>query len=143
MIDRRQIKRAIHDQRLKERSSSRPDTRHWGPWEWRNHLVGHPDALPGLLRCCLNKLFSVQFFQKHTDLFGVVDHLMIRRHDEGVQILWWEKQLIKDQLGFADRYAIEVFPPTASIVDEANMFHLFILPADVVFPVLLKEGDER
>lgn len=49
------------------------------------------------------------------------------RWDDG--ITWDELMAIKAQCGFADRWAVEVYPPDAEVVDVANLRHLWLLPA--------------
>ncbi|WP_206431449.1 DUF7694 domain-containing protein [Sphingomonas koreensis] len=41
---------------------------------------------------------------------------------------WDDLQRLKGEAGFADRWAVEVFPDDASVVNVANMRHLFLLP---------------
>lgn len=43
-------------------------------------------------------------------------------------ITWDELQRIKDQCGFADSWAVEVFPPADLVVNVASMRHLWLLP---------------
>jgi hypothetical protein len=43
-------------------------------------------------------------------------------------ITWDDLQRLKAEAGYADRVAIEVFPPERLIVNVANMRHLWILP---------------
>lgn len=42
-------------------------------------------------------------------------------------ITWDELQAIKAGIGFGDRCAVEIFPPDKSLVNVANMRHLWIL----------------
>ena len=44
-------------------------------------------------------------------------------------ITWDELQHVKDQCGFADRWAVEVYPPTGEVVDVAAIRHLWLLDA--------------
>jgi hypothetical protein len=37
-------------------------------------------------------------------------------------------QRIKDTLAGPDRAAVEVYPPASEVVDQANMYHLWVLP---------------
>lgn len=110
--------------------SERPPA--WGPWEWRNHLTDPrafariaPDALAdyptrmGLRRACLNRVYSIQFFERASD-WGTIDHLIIRRHDGGVLFPWADLQRIKDELCGPERTAVEVFPPQTQLIDGAN-----------------------
>lgn len=43
-------------------------------------------------------------------------------------ITWDDLQRLKGEAGFADRVAIEVFPPDSLLVNVANMRHLWLLP---------------
>lgn len=43
-------------------------------------------------------------------------------------ISWDELQHIKNAIGYADRTAVEVYPPASRVVNVANMRHLFLLP---------------
>jgi hypothetical protein len=46
----------------------------------------------------------------------------------GAELGWKEKQRLKDQIFGPDRVAVEVYPRTAEIVDQANMYHLWVYP---------------
>lgn len=43
-------------------------------------------------------------------------------------IVWDDLQRLKGEAGFADAWAVEVFPPDADVVNVQNMRHLFLLP---------------
>lgn len=118
----------------------------WGHWEWRNHLTdrnahiyrempawapGRP--MQGLTKACLNGLYSVQFFERDS-AWGTIDHLLIRRHDGGLDFPWSHLQRIKDELCGPERVAVEVFPPRSQLVDDANCRHLWILPEGYALP---------
>ena len=40
---------------------------------------------------------------------------------------------IKDEIAGPDATAVEVYPPQAEIVDDADMYHLWVLPAPLPF----------
>ncbi len=42
-------------------------------------------------------------------------------------ITWDELQAVKDQCGFADRWAVEIYPPADRVVNVANVRHLWLL----------------
>jgi hypothetical protein len=44
-------------------------------------------------------------------------------------LTWDVLQAIKREVGFGDRWAVEVFPPEAEVVNVANMRHLWLLDA--------------
>lgn len=110
----------------------------WTPWEWRNELVTHKMAPPGLLKCCRNNKYSVQFFARVTD-WGIIEHLTIRRHDDKPIHSWPDLQRIKNELVGEERVAIEIYPPESELVDNANLYHLWALPTGFKLPFGLKE----
>lgn len=69
--------------------------------------------------------------------WGIVTHACIRNAPD-TDIPWAEKQRIKNELFGEDRTAIEVFPTSTDLVDEANMYHLWILPKNMKLPFGLK-----
>lgn len=117
----------------------------WGPWEWRPQVVDPRNrqvrdgvargivAPAGLTRACLNDVYSVMFLELTTD-WGRIDHLMIRRHDTGTDVPWADKQRIKDELLGPERVAIEVYPARGDLVDQAPIYHLWILPKGFELP---------
>jgi hypothetical protein len=46
-------------------------------------------------------------------------------------ISWDELQEIKNQCGYADREAIEIYPRAQDVVNVANIRHLWLLPTDL------------
>lgn len=42
-------------------------------------------------------------------------------------ITWDDLMRLKAEAGFADRWAIEIFPPAAEVINVANMRHLWLL----------------
>lgn len=48
-------------------------------------------------------------------------------------ISWDELQAVKSACGFGESWAVEVYPADSSVVDVANMRHLWILPAPPAF----------
>lgn len=105
----------------------------WTPLERVWGAEHHPDAPPGLARAYRNAVYSVQVYRHDTE-WGVVDHLMVRRHDDTPVRSWADMQRIKNEVAGAGRTAIEVFPPDAELVDQANMYHLWILPEGFRLP---------
>lgn len=51
---------------------------------------------------------------------------------------WWEMQRIKNELAGETATAIEVYPPQGEVVDEADMFHIWVMPDGL--PFSLSEG---
>lgn len=71
--------------------------------------------------------------------WGAVQHACIR-NAASTDIPWKEKQWIKDQIFGPERIAVEVFPKDSELVDEANMYHLWVLPLGMELPFGLQEG---
>ena len=68
---------------------------------------------------------------------GSTLRLEVRRIDGAGGISWDRLQELKAKAGFGDRYAVEIFPPDARVVNETNMRHIWILPGELSFAVLL------
>jgi len=97
-------------------------------------------GLPGLRRAWTNNVYSVQLYE-HESEWGTIDHLMIKRHDDAASRSWKDFQRIKDELFGPERTALEVYPPTSDLIDEANMYHLWVLPTGFRLPFGLHLGD--
>lgn len=76
--------------------------------------------------------------QAYTGGAGTV-RLSVNRTKRGIDgrwldgITWDELQTIKSKVGYADCWAVEVFPPADRVVDVANMRHLWLLTEAPVF----------
>jgi hypothetical protein len=64
---------------------------------------------------------------------GTVVHLAVR-NVPNTGIPWADKQWIKDSIAGPDRTGIEVFPPADRLIDGAEMYHLWVLPAGMQLP---------
>ncbi len=71
-------------------------------------------------------------------IWGVVIHLCMRNLP-GSSLHWNEKQWIKEQLYGDARTAIEVYPDADELVDQANMYHLWILPEGFQLPFTIAD----
>ena len=104
----------------------------WGAWEHLRLLPGDISRRSGWLAECTtvhrNKVFSVL----DRPLPGGERHLAITSLSE-IRPSWPEMQRIKDEIAGEDATAVEVYPPAAEIVDEANMYHLWILTSPLPF----------
>jgi len=75
-----------------------------------------------------NRVFAVLV---RLDATGIV-HLAVSSLS-GVRPTWPEMQRIKDDIAGPDATAIEVYPPKAEVVDEADMFHIWVLRGKLPF----------
>lgn len=73
---------------------------------------------------------------------GIVGHVCVRNVDNS-DIPWIEKQRIKNELFGSDRTAIEVFPSQERLIDDAGMYHFWVLPKEFELPFGLHESEYR
>lgn len=76
--------------------------------------------------------------------WGRVTHCCFRNL-AGTDITWTEKQWLKNSLFGEDRTAIEVFPQQDRLIDEANMYHLWVFEKgfELPFGIHNKDKSER
>lgn len=102
----------------------------WGAWE----AIEMPNGiaprgwLKEIARAHRNKVFSVL----ERPLANGVIHLAVSSLSE-IRPSWWEMQRIKCELAGETTTAVEVYPPSDEVVDEANMFHIWVLPEALPF----------
>lgn len=110
----------------------------WGAWRH----TPLPSGIPGGNGWCLeirsnyaNNLYSVLIRPLETR-WGTIHHLAIRTISN-LEPPWRDKQRIKDELFGPAFTAIEVMPPEGEIVDQADMYHVWVLPDDFALPFSL------
>lgn len=121
----RNNRRALLDRERRRRKSGE-----WPAW------VRH-DLLPGQA----GSGWAGEFTHAHVnDVFSVLDrtlpdgtrHLMINSLSNE-RPSWWEAQRIKNEIAGVNATAVEVYPPQSEVVDDADAYHLWILPAPLGF----------
>lgn len=112
----------------------------WGPWEILTFPKGTigKEWSHGFDTAHRNKVFSVL----DRTLENGVRHLAISSLS-GIRPAWGEMQRIKDELAGCDKTAVEVYPPATEIVDQANMFHIWVLPEPLPFSLFTRRKAER
>jgi hypothetical protein len=65
---------------------------------------------------------------------GGVVHLAVASLS-GIRPTWHEMQRIKNEIVGEHATGVEVYPPQSEVVDEADMFHIFIVPGGVPFSI--------
>lgn len=129
----------------------------WGPWRSgsvKANLGGCPSVVWELYT---NDLFIVTAVPFTCDL-GRCVHLVMRlkpvavlvSNDGGMPIplppaaglTWAVKQRIKSELVGDGRVAVEVFPPASELVDQAEAYHLWVLPEGFRLPFGVEEGGD-
>jgi hypothetical protein len=111
----------------------------WGEWEEIPKIRWHQSPnkpIEGLIKFVKNNIYSVQFVEERTG-WGNVIRLLIRRHDTKTTVSWAHKQRIKNELIGEEATAVEVFPPESKLFDEANIYHLWIIPDQIKLPIVL------
>jgi hypothetical protein len=68
------------------------------------------------------------------------DHLSIKRFDRAPIRNWRHFQQIKNEICGDEREAVELFPRESRIVDNANQYHLWVLPEGAEIPIGFSEG---
>lgn len=76
--------------------------------------------------------------QKYHEANGVVRLSINRCQVNGHQrwadgLSWDELQRIKNEVGYADHDAVEVYPRNSDVINDANMRHLWVLPYRLPF----------
>jgi hypothetical protein len=61
-------------------------------------------------------------------------HLSFKRRDRAAVRDWRHFQAIKNEVAGPEREAIEIFPSESNLIDAANEYHLWILPAGMASP---------
>lgn len=110
-------------------------TGRWRPWETLPPLPGMMASagwLSGVTRICRNWLYVVLIRPVATP-WGEVHHLAIRTASS-LEPPWRDKQRIKDELFGPEFTAVEVMPPSSELIDEADMYHMWVLPAGFALP---------
>ena len=106
-------------------------------------MTALPNGIPGGHGWCrdirlahANDLYAV-LERPVATRWGEVRHLAIRTASN-LEPPWRDKQRIKNELFGEDAIALEVMPATAELVDEAGMYHMWILPPGFEMPFTLK-----
>lgn len=117
---------------LLAQEAQRRKTGTWPPWE---KMTFPPGTVGGgrwtrpITTAYRNWVFSVLW---RVDDDADVIHLAISSLS-GIRPTWPEAMRIKDELAGPQATAVEVYPPRAEVVDEADMYHLWVLPSPLPF----------
>lgn len=126
--------------RLLQEEARRRRSGQWGRWERMELPLGPPNATGGWPRdirvAWRNRVFAVL----ERPVSGA-RHLAVSSLS-GLRPSWHEMQRIKDEIACPGATAIEIYPPAAEVVDEADMFHLWVLDGPLPFTIF-GPGDGR
>ena len=97
-----------------------------------------PNRAPGITpptMVWISKLYLAQLFEEsHGVLRLSINSTKIKRLRSDDMPIWkdgltWDQLMeVKRQCGFANSYAVEIYPPDTEVVNVANMRHLWLLP---------------
>ena len=78
----------------------------------------------GITKNILEEAFVQEVEVRHTS-FGPALYIKIQTHDR--QVMTWAEvwEVFSDR--YPGRWAAQFFPPAAEMVDEVNIYHLFVL----------------
>lgn len=82
------------------------------------------------VRVYANDIYQVSEYDSESGM----THLSIKRQDRHVVKDWRHLQAIKNEVCGPERTAIEIYPPESQLVDSANEYHLWVLPAEMELP---------
>jgi hypothetical protein len=71
--------------------------------------------------------FAVQVFYESVTRLSVVRTMINKSGEWKDGITWDELQSIKNQCGFKNKVAVEVYPPDSEVMNVSNVRHLFVL----------------
>lgn len=135
LLPRQDRRKALAEERRRRRSGR------WPVWETIRFAPGTagPSGWPASVTCAhRNGIFCVL---DRPDFSGA-RHLAVSSLT-GERPTWHEMQRIKDEIAGPGATAVEVYPPSAEVVDGADMYHLWVLPAPLPFSLhsRCKEAD--
>ncbi len=115
-------------------------TGEWGEWRHHNFPAGSVGTgwCAQITYAASNSLYSVLI----RDLPTGVTHLAIRTISQ-LEPPWRDLQRIKNELAGEDRFAVQVCPPESRLIDEADMYHLWVMPGGFEPGFGLHRLDER
>lgn len=119
------------------RRSGNPARRAWQPME--QHIpnpillgrIAKAGGDPSQVEVWINDLYDCVV----RNLPSGVKHLSMKRHDRAAVRNWRHFQQIKNEVCGAEREACELFPAESRLVDQANEYHLWVLPEGERFPL--------
>lgn len=119
--------------RASERNGIRLQRQAWAPLEnvtdeaRARHLAlgGSPNFRPDAV--FQNPRYIVQVFHGQRVFDRPATKLMIRRSDAEPICSWPDLQRIKNELFGDEATAVQFFPPESELVDDANLYWLFVL----------------
>lgn len=92
----------------------------------KRNLLFNPDSTFRPDRVFMNNRYIVQVFTNKMRNFKLYDKILIRRSDSKPIYSWQDLFRIKNEIFGPEVEAIQFFPPVSKLVDEANLYWLWI-----------------
>jgi hypothetical protein len=122
----RRMSQSIHRKEVKQALSND----NWGAWEdiTADFVLKMRDRseVHRMKKYVKNNIYSAQVIDTDEGLL-----LGIRRHDQSTEVPWRHKQRIKNEVLGEVFQAIEVFPRQTELIDDANMYWLWVVHINV------------
>lgn len=122
----RTVRRMALDSERRARTSK--DWGDWQPLSFPKGTVGSIGWAAEITTAFRNKVFCVLV----RDAGDGVTHYAVSSLSQA-RPTWWEMQRIKDSLAGEAATAVEVYPPRDEVVDDADMYHIWVLPDPLSF----------
>ena len=96
-------------------------------------LSERPFVPQGMTRAYRNNRYTVMIYDDAPTTNGPVTKVLIQNHfDEPIKNHWSEIQRIKNEIFGKEVMAIEYFPSESELIDQHNIYWIFIFPDGVI-----------
>jgi hypothetical protein len=115
-----------------------PERKRWQPLG--PAVVDHPEKWADAGASVPDEIWANDLYSVYVRYIGHgAMHISFHRHNRAPIRDWRHFQAIKNEVAGPERLAIEVFPPESMLMDEANEYHIWVLPKgeEKGFPFLL------
>lgn len=97
------------------------------------NIENNPHRPEWMSRCFRNNRYTVMIDDNHNSSHGKCIRVMVQNHfDTPILGHWKELQKIKNEIFGPETVAVEYFPAESKLVDDHNIYWLFIYPAGVL-----------
>lgn len=91
------------------------------------------DTDPSRKEVWVSKQFMVQVFDEAPGSRLSINRVQATGRSWKEEISWDELQHIKNQVGFGNSWAVEIYPPDSQLVNVASMRHLWVMNEEPTF----------
>lgn len=95
--------------------------------------------IPSLQEAYYNRLYVLMLTKREGELLnwqGEITHLIIKpRNNKPIKNHWAILNEIKNMIFNPEQIAIEIYPKLSELVDDVNLYHLWVFPENVSFNI--------